>query len=348
LGLKLTPEGFLDGFAKLFGAQDVKVGDAQFDADVRVKGTNPQRIREFLTPARTFRLHRLLKSYPGLEINDDELRWDASGLFRDAWFLTGEREQDRAMSLAIIAQDQGRPEEAIEFLESRRGSVEASVPDETPIRREPPPRRLPETAESPATPADVAEEPFDAEPVEERLLEGELLYLAGKRAEAKKVFDRALEGAGDDAEIRDWAERASRTPVEVKPDPSVDVDLGAGAVCGVLFDPKNSSLDADRIFEERYEGRTVNWSGVLQKTESYSYDFVLGNGPGTKAVVEVYELPSALYGGKKVLAVVAFPEDAAGSLEDAGGKPLEFEASLLKVDGFMRNLYLADGKLSAF
>ena len=62
-----------------------------------------------------------------------------------------------------------------------------------------------------------------------------------------------------------------------------DVSLDVESVSAALFDPKLSSLDSSRIFDERYAGRTVRWSGKLTKAERFPFDYVFGSEPGTKA-----------------------------------------------------------------
>lgn len=53
LGLQLKRQGFFSGIAKVFGAQDIEIGDAGFDKAIVVKGARPERVREFMTQARS-------------------------------------------------------------------------------------------------------------------------------------------------------------------------------------------------------------------------------------------------------------------------------------------------------
>ena len=118
-------------------------------------------------------------------------------------------------------------------------------------------------------------------------------------------------------------------------------------MCDTLFDTKNSSFDAKRLFEKRYQGKRIEWQGTLRSAESFSYDMVLGSDPGTKGVFEIYELPSTLYGERTVLAMVRLPAEAAETLKDRVGETFTFQGELLKVDGFMRNVFVTDGTMQS-
>ena len=188
---------------------------------------------------------------------------------------------------------------------------------------------------------------------------GELLYLAGRHAEAKEVFEDALKEAPNDQEVRQWAEQSERKaaasmaapsgpipsdPAPTSPPAASSVPLDAQSVCNAMFSPNNSSLDSSRLFEDQYEGRIVSWSGKLRSVEPFTYDYVFGWSPATKAALEVCEVESSLYGEKTVLAVVQLPKEMAEPLTKMIGETIQVEGQLLRVDGFMRNVYLANGK----
>lgn len=104
LGLRLTKQGFFSGVGKLLGAQDISVGDAFFDQDVVVKGTDVRGVKAFLTPPRRTRIRSALNAFRGLVIDDEAVRWDDPRVHRDAgqivsnarkiaglaWFLASE------------------------------------------------------------------------------------------------------------------------------------------------------------------------------------------------------------------------------------------------------------------
>ena len=355
-GFRLTEQTFFSGVTKIFGSQDIEVGDPSFDQSVVIKGTHLPRIRDFLTPPRRVRISRFLSSHTGATIDEKEIQCTVSGVVRRSpsivstirqmvrlgWHLTGDRAGDRVLEQAIESQHLGRVEEALSLV----GSASSSPTDADAREGEPPDHH---------TETDLSHQTNEPSPnvleiwgLEEKVLEGELLYLAGRRTEAKTAFDQALEQAPDDTEIQQWAERTAIEPHAVQPDRDDEVQtesaLDVQSVCDAVFDPKNSSYNATRISEERFQGKRVSWDGTLRRVEPYTFDFVFGDGAGTKAVVEVCDVPARLFGETKVLTVVQLSEEAASTLELKIGQRLAFEGRLLKVDGFMRTFYVADGR----
>jgi hypothetical protein len=195
------------------------------------------------------------------------------------------------------------------------------------------------------------------------------LYTGGQHQEAASVFEQARQAVPTDPEVTAWAQRASLAAETVKPSvsgapataspdtrPAVEAESApahsaddndacdAKAVCEDLFDPKRMSFEVNQRFEEKYLDRPVRWSGRLRSINSYTFDLVFGDGKGTKAVFEVHEVPG-VYGGKMVQAVVQLPPEASDDLGVRTGETLTFSGRLVRCDAFMRNLFVADGKL---
>jgi len=290
-----------------------------------------------------------------------------------------------ALSHALDERWEGRPQAAFDVIERRvrrrrraERSSQSSKPERTrrqrpprePSRPEPPrPEPTPEPPELepaavpipvPPIPAPPTPEPPEIEPVaievepegpdvDEDLARGELLYLGGRREEAAEAFRDALESAPEDAEIRAWAEHAAAAPgaptqdrdAEEASPPSLDVC----AVCDGLFREGRSSIDAQQEFESRYAGQSVRWTGTLRRAEKYSFDFVFGSEPGGKAVLEVHEVATSVYGNRQVFAVVRLPEECVAGLQARRGETVTFEGRLSGIDAMMRNLYVEDGRL---
>ena len=331
-GLRLTRQGFLSKVAGWFGSQDIEIGSADFDDDVVVKGRDPRAIIDFMTPARRLRAHRLMQTFTRCEISDNAVTISYLGVERGAEKIvstvrrvlavaeefSGSSDRDGHLDRAIEAQRAGNLDEALELVRA----VES--PDE-------------------AAAADV------------RMLEGDILYTHGQFDEAAVAFELARDAVPDDGEAEAWAERAESRrqvaptlpavePEALPPSPSAD-GTTLETVCEALFGTDRMSYEIKQIFEDRFEGKPIRWSGKLDRVSTYAFDGLFGSDPGTKAVFEIYEAGGSPYGGRTVQAVVQFPADAIDVLRPRASEQMTFEGTLLSCDAFMRNLFVANGRV---
>ena len=142
---------------------------------------------------------------------------------------------------------------------------------------------------------------------------------------------------------------AAPAPSEPEPaakpsEPPVDLPLDVASVCDALFDPKMMSYEANRLFDDRYKDATVRWKGTARRSNVYSYDFEFGDGGGTKAELDVYEVKQQ-YGSRMVKAFVQFPTEAAADLGARIGQDVQFEGRLLTCEGSARRIYVADASV---
>jgi len=323
LGLNLTRQGFFSGVTQFFfDSQDLEIGDASFDNAVVVKGADAKRIAEFLTPSRRLRIHRLLSGKHDCVVDDRGLGWSVPGLESNASTLVSNiqlgisvaqhlesaRQDDQSIDKAIQAQADGRLDEALEIVRN----------------------------------APREEDEIDADA---QVLEGEILYTGGHYQEAADAFNKAVEEGHDDDEMQQWAERATAR-AESSPLPQAQTaSLDMKAVCEELFGASMMTFDTNRVFEDKYQGTTSTWSGILKRADRCSYDMVFGSEPCTKAVFETHELAGGIYGAKQVQAVVQLPLDVLDDLRSRVGEEVSFEGTLTSCDAFMRNLFLKDGQL---
>ena len=133
-------------------------------------------------------------------------------------------------------------------------------------------------------------------------------------------------------------------PVAQPGGPHSDLRLDVASVCEALFDPKVMSYEANRLFDDRYKDATVRWKGTTRRANVYSYDFDFGDGGGTKAEFDVYEVKQQ-YGSRTVKAFVQLPEDAAADLGARIGEDVQFEGRLISCEGSARRLYVADARM---
>ena len=138
------------------------------------------------------------------------------------------------------------------------------------------------------------------------------------------------------------------TPAPSEPEPTAtptsppdDVRLDVASVCEELFNPQMMSYEANRLFDDRYKDATVRWKGTARRASSYSYDFNFGDGGGTKAELDVYEVKQQ-YGSRTVKAFVQLPVEAADVISARIGEEIEFEGRLMTCEGSARRLYVAD------
>jgi hypothetical protein len=353
LGLQLSEEGFFSELTKFFGEEDIQTGDRVFDGNVMVKGNNPKNILRFLTPSRRVRIHRLLKSYPGSIVADSCINWEVRGTITSqgklaqtiryfvniANCLAGERTEDQELQLAMEAQQEGRVDDAMSILGGLSKVYENKPSSIKPQEVQKKGRILKKKVKP-------AEKKVLLPPLEERVLKGELLYLGDRRREAKQIFDEALKEVPQDLEIKQLAMQASRESQEVSTDSESDIDLNVASVCKALFAEGNQSFNINDLFEKQYRAKSVRWKGKLRSVQSCSYDFVLGDEPGTKAAFEIYTVATSLYGEKNIVAIVRFQPDEIEKLNNKIGETLAFKGVLFKVDSFMKNLYLTGGEIS--
>jgi hypothetical protein len=328
LGLQLQQEGFLMGVTKLFGAQDIQTKDRSFDSALVVKGHSPAAVRKFLTASRRMRLQRFFAMHSGAIVDDHSIRWRERGVITDSNRLRGiivgivrlakeltAEEESPILAKVIDCQSHGRSEEALQLLTENRQNSDNIAAEET-------------------------------------VLEGELLYMAGRPEEAKEVFEVGRRESPDDEELEQWyqglagddlattTDTQSPLPLPEEPAEADDHALSVVTVCDRLFQDRLSSYQITRRFEEEYEGEQVRWSGELKRIESYSYDLVFGEGPGCRAVVSIANLASTAYGDQFVSAIVDYPESALDGFRGQIGTNVEFVGEMRKVDGLMRHIYI--------
>ena len=126
--------------------------------------------------------------------------------------------------------------------------------------------------------------------------------------------------------------------------PPDDLPLDVASVCEELFNPNVMSYQANRVFDDKYKDVTVRWKGTARRASTYSYDFNFGDGGGTKAELDVYEVKQQ-YGSRAVKAFVQLPLEAADIVGARIGEDIEFEGRLMTCEGSARRLYVADARM---
>jgi len=332
LGLRLTRSGFSNGVAKLFGAQEIAFDGSGFDSSITIKGADPHRVRTFLTAARRARIYRLLGNFSESVIDDRGIRWQQRGIITDAtqlvrvvrrfqgvaWRLVADRHSDRALTEALTAADDGRPGEALKILETAR----AGDPEDEVARDE----------------------------IEEDIMRGHLLHLAGRHEEAQAAFSAAAEAAPEDIEAERWASRMLKQAPASASERTEDDEEGTFSVdelCQAIFRHEGTSFEATRRFERQFQGKRVIWKGQLRNVARDHNDFVFEGGDACKAVLEVTESDGSPFARREVMAVIQLPAGEADVLRDRIGDALVFSGRLYRIDSLLRNIYLDAGRVDA-
>ena len=235
LGLSLTCQGPLSQVAKKLGTQDILTGDEDFDSAVVVKGRDPQKVIEFLTPVRKLRAVRFLTLAPGSTIDDVKIETES----RDV-----ERRPDRIVQMIT------RMTSVAEHLTAENDAgpdylAAMAYPDETETDRhfiglpyvpEPGPISLENLLEVESEPAEVTESPrsfFEApEAIDEEVL--------------------------SEAEPPDLDEDIPEESEAAEPSSSDEVGLSISTVMEALFAHGQTTSQAAELFESDYKDQYSN------------------------------------------------------------------------------------------
>jgi len=328
-GLSLKEQTAFSGITKFLGGQDIELGDPTFDNFVVVKSHDSIQARGFLNPARRLYVRRILSMHSGAEITDSQVKWDSKGVEKDPSNLVSnvKRMVDFAVNMTS------------DSAELQEESVDTRIADSDP-------KRLSDDLEAVFTVRDRGEphtyvvdsipEPPDPEiiAIEERELE----------PLAAATFDQMQQDIVDLLETDTEAPAIIDVPqegqVELPPTSSLDVH----DVCDNLFGSDSISYQINETFKQDYEGLEVRWTGKLTRVDSYPFDLVFGNDPGTKAEFEVAVLEDESFGSSVVKAVVQLPNDVFEALSSRTGETMTFAGNLASCDSFMRVLFVKDGR----
>ncbi len=125
--------------------------------------------------------------------------------------------------------------------------------------------------------------------------------------------------------------------------PDESSGLAASDVCETLF-AEERRADAEARFAREYEGVVVEWTGELERIESYRSDFEFEGDPGVKVTLGIHTLAGG-FAGRVVDAVVQLPPDTEDTLRPLRGKPITFRGALKRCDVVMRTIYVRDARL---
>jgi hypothetical protein len=261
--LRLSRQGVFSAITKMFGQQDVEVGDAAFDAAFIVQSSDPNRLRGLLTPSVRSGLLRLLASYPDTVVHDDYLVTTRRGVERDPARIVATSR--RLVAIARLLQSPGRGVSDEMVTERATGDLSAAAERA---------RRL------------VEAEPDD---IDARLFEIETLAAAGDDDAAARRVRELDGGAAVDPEVAGWRE----TLQHATPQPERGELAGSAAdFASDLFGGTDLSFETRTKFNERYVGKSVRWTGTVKD--------VAIEPSGTRATIAIATISNDLYGNTEV------------------------------------------------
>ena len=320
LDLKITHQGTLHRVGKLFGLQDIEVGNSAFDRQVLLRGRDPAAVREYLTPVLQKAIRGQFLSYPNSMITQQLLRMEKHGTDADAAIIAGT--VGRMLSLC---DEMMKSEKIAPLPKNARRHVPPPLPPSVtaaspPLR--PKPVERPKTQTLPKIPerTQVPESPELPKAPEELL---SLLDQMKAEMLNKKLPSEPVEAAVQPAS-------------NVCESEAIDLQKATEKLFGVAA---SGSLLATKLFEEEFKDRWVSGSGTLKRVSRFSYDPIFANMKGVKALFHICELTDA-YSKIKISAEVAFPLEEYDALIKKMGSEQPIEGKLIAQDTLLHHLYI--------
>ena len=182
---KLTKEQMFHGLGKIFGFQDIQMGDKSFDDNVIVKGNNASNIRQFLNAPRRKRIKEAILKFPQITITNKLITIVIRG---------------RASNKAAIVSK-------VHYIFSLSNAIVKNYSKEHPIKKSESARKKGNIKEAieiiQTTTFDDEDDALDA-----KEQEGELLYIAGRTNEANRIIFKAFKelskSMDDDESSKQW------------------------------------------------------------------------------------------------------------------------------------------------
>ena len=355
VGLHLSRQSGLGYFLKVLGTQDIEIGEPTFDEAFIVQASDPQAARAILTPGTTMVLNRLIAVHPEIVVSDDRLVLDRRATVRDSDILVSTLR--RLASAATVLGD-ARESETLSTLVEQR--LAGTVPE--PYKSDPNSKPTVDSQLSTGE-ALMAAGSFGLAGRIFEALGAQLpadVEVAGWSEHARRSAAGSSANQQPDvppppppappprAEAEEMPAPVSREvsdplPVEVESGKGDDVDRDALALATDLFSENRLSFETAQLFDEKHAGRDVEWTGKVRKAVVVDHDRLLGDGPFTKAVIEVASLENDLFGNTVVSAVAALPTQAADTLPE--GSIVTFTGRLIGIDALVRNIYVGQARL---
>ncbi len=232
---QLKRQGAFAAITKLFGAQDVEIGDDLFDETFTVKTKDPNRLRALLTPSVRTGLLRLIASYGGAVIADDNITFSKSGFESNPDRLKSTIQRLSTTARLLASPDSGVSDDMV--TDRQQGLLDDVA------------GRIRERVEA------------DPDDVDQRIFEVETLAAAGQETAASERLTELEEIAPADPDVVGW--RAALETERVSHDSTVD----AAAMAADLFAGDELSFETRAKFNSKYADATIRWEGRVKKVD---------------------------------------------------------------------------------
>jgi len=233
--LSLKREGGLSFIGKLFGVEDIQIGDPVFDGAFKIKTSDRNRLLALLTPSVRQGLFRLMASHPTTVVTENHM-----GLTVRKFESSGERLASTIQRLVATAQLLTSPS---------AGVSDANVTDREQGLLGEVAGRIRQA---------VAEHPED---IDQRIFEVETLAAAGDDTAARERVVELERIAPADPDVAGWRD-ALRTP----PGPAaVASDVDVDEMAEDLFAGDDLSFETRSKFNSKYAGATITWEGRVKQ-----------------------------------------------------------------------------------
>lgn len=316
---RLGREHLLSGLARVFGAQDVTVGDTAFDETFMVKAADPDALRAFMTPNR--RAH--LAAYAArrsVAITESSVEATFRGSQDHTDKIVSNVRRIVSLSEHLTYDDAYHQQEDEALTLREAGELAAGARELHAVGRK--------------HPSDYGV----------RLAEIEALVVAERVEEAAAEVLALRVDLPDDDELAGWQREVEAVRSSLTEQPRATLlpeDAPADEIIQDLFGTTKLSFETAERFRLHHRNQLIDWQGTVRSSRDYTSDYDFGDEPGVKAVVTIAEVTHDLYGNSRIDAVLQLPAETTLKRDDV----ITFTGRLVKVDPLMRNIYVADGQL---
>lgn len=309
IDLKLMRQGLAKGVEKVYGMQDIILGDPAFDDYFLVYGAKPDKVRNLLSAGLQSAIKEVALCGNDVTVTSSYVEIDRTGRDRDSAIIVQTVRRLAGFSETMM-------DAAGDAMKQRDAAASDARPSAMPIIEIEPPEPAPSTG-LPDTMVTVEAESWDAVMDEVAALDDEI---------------------PDDREAKPEATTPAESMEPEEPAvPAGPVDLEETA--RMLYEGEGRTLAASKMFEEHCRNRHVTGSGELLRIGKFSYDPVFTDTKGVKATFTVCVLKDA-YSKFKVIAEVVYPTDRHDWLETRIGTTMPIEGALIGQDAMMHRLYV--------